>query len=168
MTGSCTIYGSYEVGCQWKIKYTKWQGTTPVWTRSITETATLFLQTNSHELKLKFNHDQGIPFFLTGNADVMNMQGWAPPTVDDPYHYSVYASLGSTSFSNWTGRSNSGAAKFAMYFTTDSITDEAEQATIPITGIVMTPRFQCAAVPVNDPTTDVQCEYPNGEEAPVF
>jgi hypothetical protein len=168
MLGSCTIRAVYEVGCQWKIKYTKWNGTTPVWTRSITVDSTLYLQVNSHELHVRFNHDQGIPFFSIGDATTMNMQGWAPPTVDSSVFINVYGSLGHASVQKWTDRVNLNAAKFSMYFTTDEIEDEAEHVVIPITGVVMTPRFQCPAVTVNNPDDYEQCEYPNGEEAPEF
>lgn len=168
MTGSCTIRAIYEVGCQWKIKYTKWNGSTPVWTRGITVDATLYLQVNSHELHLRFNHDQGIPFYTQGDATTMNMQGLALPTVDSAVSYFVYGQLGNVSTTKWTDRVNLNAAKFSMYFTTDEITDDAENVVIPISGVVMTPRFQCPAVTFNNPDDFEQCEYPDGEEAPVF
>ncbi len=165
MTGSCSIRDNKNAGCSWRISYSKFQGTTLLWTRSISVASDVWIQVNSHEVKLRFNHDQGIPFYVDGDVTTMNMQGWLPPSVDSSLSYLVYGALGNASTQRWTDRTNPDAAKFAIGFTTTEITDISEQVDIPIAGEVNTPRFQCNSL---SEILNPWCEWPNGEEAPEF
>jgi hypothetical protein len=162
---SCDIEGEYYVVCEWQIRYSKVNGGVPVWTRTISAMGELFLQSLSHEVKVKFNHDQGKEFEIDGRIIHQNMQGWAPPTLDASFDIYAASWLGTASASGWINRFNTDAAKFSVIFNVDFVYDVAEGRSIPIFGDPTSPRFQCPKYVngVND-----QCEYPDGQEAGVF
>lgn len=164
---TCVILDEYSVECNWGTTYKKMDGETGtvLWTRSLSSYALMNLQAVSHSVKLRYTHDQGIGHDSMGNVILQRQQGWLPPTYENDTDFYFPGGTQSTG-TIWVNRADLSAGKYSMIFNLETVFDQAENVHIPILGDPTSPRFQC----YSDSPEDFwkNCEYPNGEEAPVF
>lgn len=160
---SCNIYSSYGVECSWTLPYQKYSGSTLIWTRTLASYATLDLQVNSHKVYQRYTHNQGINFDIEGNIILQRQNGILPPSFENSEDFDFWSGGTQESGTEWVDRTNGSAGKYSVIFNPMYITDHNAGVTIPLVGDPTSPRFQCAAA-----STWNNCEYPGGNEAPIF